>query len=97
MLQASLIVASAVSLLTGAALAQSPPLPTVTLILPQIDAQTILAEVLSEGPTATEYFLACPTGEDAVDCGLGHGATVIEGPSTLEWHMTEESLSVSLS
>lgn len=58
------------------------------IIMPEVEQRTIEASVISVGPTATSYFLACPTGEDSLDCGLGAGIRLLEGPSTMEWHMT---------
>src|SRR5271155_1077075 len=34
--------------------------------------------------TATTYLISCPPGSDANNCGYGGGATVIEGPSTVQ-------------
>jgi hypothetical protein len=34
--------------------------------------------------TATTYLISCPPGTDANNCGYGGGATVIEGPSTVQ-------------
>ncbi len=75
------------ALSVGPLLAQSTSV--VSLILPDFDNQTILASVISVEATATEYLLACPSGEDATDCGLGPGVTFLQGPSTLEMHLTE--------
>ncbi|KAJ9138135.1 hypothetical protein NKR23_g8778 [Pleurostoma richardsiae] len=74
-------------LLSAPAAAQSTSV--VSLLLPGFDSQTILASVISVEATATQYFIACPTDEDASECGIGPGATLVEGPSTYELHMTE--------
>jgi hypothetical protein len=55
----------------------------VTLLLPGFDNQAIEGSVIAADATATTYFLACPSGEDANDCGLATGLTAVEGPSTL--------------
>lgn len=60
----------------------------VNLHIPDADDQAILASVITANPTATSYLLTCPTDEPAEDCGLGTGIRVLEGPSTLEVHMT---------
>lgn len=60
----------------------------VNLHIPDADDQPILASVITANPTATSYLLTCPTDEPAEDCGLGSGIRVLEGPSTLEVHMT---------
>ncbi|KAH8912615.1 hypothetical protein BR93DRAFT_963771 [Coniochaeta sp. PMI_546] len=60
----------------------------VTLHLPNFDDQTILASIITANPTATSYLLTCPTDEPDDECGLGTGIKVLEGPSTLEVHMT---------
>lgn len=57
-----------------------------TLHLPNFDKQTILASIITAGPTATAYLLTCPTADpnyDDTECGLGTGIRVLEGPSTL--------------
>lgn len=75
-----------ISALAGSALAQSTTV--VTILMPQVDQQTIHASVVSAGPTATAYLLECPPGADSLDCGIGTNFRVTEGPSTLEYHMT---------
>jgi hypothetical protein len=57
-----------------------------TLHLPNFDDQTILASIVTAGPTATGYLLTCPTDDpnyDDTKCGLGTGIRILEGPSTL--------------
>ncbi|KAK0714878.1 hypothetical protein B0H67DRAFT_644694 [Lasiosphaeris hirsuta] len=60
----------------------------VTLALPFADSQDIHASVIGAGSAATTFSLACPSGTDDTDCGLGEGMTVTEGPSTLAYHYT---------
>ncbi|KAB5571924.1 hypothetical protein GE09DRAFT_648791 [Coniochaeta sp. 2T2.1] len=80
--------ATTLSILTGRSLAQSPTSSVVTLHLANFDDQAILASVITANPTATSYLLSCPTDEPADECGLGTGINVLEGPSTLEVHLT---------
>ncbi|OIW32210.1 hypothetical protein CONLIGDRAFT_260945 [Coniochaeta ligniaria NRRL 30616] len=85
-------IATALSILTAPSLAQATSQAEsssiVTLHLPNFDDQTILASVITANPTATSYLLTCPTDEPDDECGLGSGIRVLEGPSTLEVHMT---------
>jgi hypothetical protein len=77
--------------LAGSSLAQSTTV--VDVLIPQVDQQTILASVVSVGPDATAYSLACPPDTDATDCGIGGGFFVTAGPTTAGWHITiEDSL-----
>lgn len=86
MAQRILLALPLLSALAGSSLAQSTTV--IDLVIPQVDQQTILASVVSVGPTATEYALSCPTNEDDTECGLGVGFLVKEGPSTMEFHLT---------
>ncbi|KAK3353594.1 hypothetical protein B0T25DRAFT_518630 [Lasiosphaeria hispida] len=72
--------------LAGLTLAQSTTV--VTLALPFADSQKIEASVIGAGAAATTYFIACPSGTDDTECGLGDGMTVTEGPSTLAYEYT---------
>ena len=45
---------------------------------------------------ATTYLISCPPGTDASNCGYGGGATVIEGPSTLQMVIAGESIVCNL-
>jgi hypothetical protein len=60
----------------------------VTLHLANFDPQTLHASVITANPTATSYFLACASDAPDDECGLEVGAKVLEGPSTLEVHLT---------
>jgi hypothetical protein len=68
---------------------------TVTVLLPEVDQQTIFASVISVGPTATSYFIACPSGENDVDCGLGPGMNLLYGPSVVTFSASYGDESVS--
>jgi hypothetical protein len=68
----------------------------VTLHLPSFDTQTILASVITANPTATSYLLTCPTDEPDDECGLGTGIEVLDGPSTLEVHITLDQYAVDV-
>jgi hypothetical protein len=64
-----------------------------TLHLPNVDPQTILASIITAGPSSTSYFLACPTAApdfDENDCGLGTGITMVEGPKTFDYTVREK-------
>ncbi len=82
-------------LLSAAALvrpALADPSTVVSLLLPYFDQQTVLGSVIAAGPTATSYFIKCPDATDqqsAQDCGIGTGLTIVQGPSTLEIHLTD--------
>ncbi|EAQ87304.1 hypothetical protein CHGG_03923 [Chaetomium globosum CBS 148.51] len=60
----------------------------VNIMFPFVDQQDNGASVISAGPTATKYFIACPPGTSDEDCGLAEGVEVLYGPSTLEYTMT---------
>ena len=45
---------------------------------------------------ATTYLISCPPGTDSSSCGYGSGATVVEGPSTLQMVIAEESIGCNL-
>ncbi|KAL1837100.1 hypothetical protein VTJ49DRAFT_4280 [Mycothermus thermophilus] len=61
---------------------------TVSVLLPFADHQDIEGSVISAGPTATNYFLTCPTGARDTECGFGDGISVLYGPSTLTYAMS---------
>ncbi|KAH8894551.1 hypothetical protein GQ53DRAFT_762636 [Thozetella sp. PMI_491] len=84
----------ALGALFGLSVAQS---TVVSLILPAYDAQTIEASVVAVDATATTYFLTCPTGESSNQCGLADGATVVNGPSVLQWDINGDTLSIHVS
>lgn len=80
-----------ISSLAGSSLAQSTTV--VDVLIPQVDQQTIFASVVSVGPDATAYSLACPPDTDSTDCGIGGGFLVTAGPTTAGWHIVlEDSL-----
>lgn len=60
----------------------------VNIMFPFVDQQDNGASVISAGPTATKYFIACPPGTSDEDCGLAEGVEVLYGPSTLEYTMS---------
>ena len=68
--------------------------PTKTVTLPLViqdglPSYTPRASVISAGPTATEYFIACPTTFGSLACGSegGYKYTTIE-PGTVKRHYT---------
>lgn len=66
---------------------------TMTVILPMLDSQTaVMGSIMGVDATATSYYLTCPTSESSLTCGLGDGVELVEGPSVLEVHFTEESI-----
>lgn len=66
---------------------------TMTVLLPMLDSQTaVMGSIMGVDATATSYYLTCPTSESSLTCGLGDGVELIEGPSVLEVHFTEESI-----
>lgn len=64
----------------------------IDVILPMIDDQTIMGSIMGVDATATSYYLSCPTDESSVNCALGNGIAVVEGPDVLEVHMTATSI-----
>jgi hypothetical protein len=56
-----------------------------------LDEAEIVGSVISAGPTATEYFVACPTNEPEEDCGAGDGMRVVYGQSTWSYAMTYQA------
>ncbi|KAJ4294854.1 hypothetical protein N0V88_005091 [Collariella sp. IMI 366227] len=75
----------ATPLVLAAGLAAAQSTTVVNLLIPAADPQAIVASVISADPTATTYYLKCPDGTDATDCGLADGVSVINGPSTLAY------------
>lgn len=69
---------------------------TVSLFLPNTDPQSLVASVIGTDATATTYLISCPPGSDANNCGYGGGATVIEGPSTLQMVIGGASIACNL-
>ncbi|KAK3307515.1 uncharacterized protein B0T15DRAFT_510781 [Chaetomium strumarium] len=78
--------AASMLLAAGLAAAQT---TTVSILLPMADAmpQQMAGSVISAGPTATQYFVNCPSDTPSYECGLGPGLTVVYGPSTLGYTM----------
>lgn len=64
----------------------------VDIILPMLEPQTILGSVVGVDATATTFFLTCPTDSVNLQCGLGKGLEIIEGPEVLEVHMTQANV-----
>ncbi|KAL2266980.1 hypothetical protein VTJ83DRAFT_4257 [Remersonia thermophila] len=74
---------------TAAGLAAAQASTTVVSVLvPFADLQAIEGSVISAGPTATSYLLACPTTARDTECGLGPGISVLHGPSILTYAMS---------
>jgi len=63
--------------LLGLTVAQS----TVALFLPGFDSQPLQATIVTAGPSATTYVVACSPGTDATQCGVPSGITVVQGAS----------------
>lgn len=57
-----------------------------------LEPQTILGSVVGVDATATTFFLTCPTDAVSLQCGLGKGLEIIEGPEVLEVHMTQANV-----
>jgi hypothetical protein len=64
----------------------------VDIILPMLDPQTIMGSVVGVDATATTFFLTCPTDAVSLQCGLGKGLEIVEGPEVLELHMTQANV-----
>lgn len=85
-----LLAASAGSVLAQSASASSSASSSVVdIILPMLEPQTIMGSVVGVDATATTFFLTCPTDAVSLQCGLGKGLEVVEGPEVLEVHMTQ--------
>jgi hypothetical protein len=56
--------------------------------MPLGDPQTLVASVISADPTATKYFIHCPSGTPSEDCGFPGGIEVLYGPSTMNYLAT---------
>jgi hypothetical protein len=56
----------------------------------------LLTSFFLQDATATTYLISCPPGSDANNCGYGGGATVIEGPSTLQMVIGGASIACNL-
>ncbi|KAI1853218.1 hypothetical protein JX266_001924 [Neoarthrinium moseri] len=76
------------------AVAATPTTSVTSIFLPGFDTQSLVASVITAAPTATEYFLQCDSG-NLMECGVGTGMTVTEGPSTfgLEFNGTDIAIS----
>ena len=55
-----------------------------------------LTSLFLQDATATTYLISCPPGTDTNDCGYGAGATVIEGPSTVQMVIGGASIACNL-
>jgi len=82
----SLLLAAATA---GATLAAAADPVVVKILMPMADSQKIGASVISAGPSATSYFVSCPSGEPSDECGLGSGMKVLYGPSTMAYEMDQ--------
>ncbi|POS76411.1 hypothetical protein DHEL01_v205198 [Diaporthe helianthi] len=84
-----LLAAFAAPALGHSASASSPASSSVMdIILPMLQPQTIMGSVVGVDATATTLFLTCPTDAVNLQCGLGKGLEIVEGPEVLEFHMT---------
>ncbi len=80
--------ASSLLLAAAAGLAAAAQSPVVTVLIPGVDKQSVDGSIISVGPTATSFFVACPTGTPSEDCGLLDGFEILYGPSTMTYGMT---------
>jgi hypothetical protein len=80
----SLLLAAAAA--AGLAAAQSTTI--VKILMPMVDSQAIVASVISAGPTATDFYVACPTDTPSESCGLPSGFSVLYGPSTMTYDLS---------
>lgn len=79
------------SLLLAAGLAAAQSTTIIKILLPMVDPQSIEGSVIAVGPTATTFFVGCPSkaaGDSENQCGLGDGITVTSGTSTYGYAMT---------
>ncbi|ETS83293.1 hypothetical protein PFICI_05169 [Pestalotiopsis fici W106-1] len=65
-----------------------------SIFLPGFDQQGLVASVITAAPTATAYFVQCNPNA-VVDCGLGGGVTLTEGPSTFEVSINSTDMTIS--
>ncbi|KAF4254127.1 hypothetical protein KXW98_005894 [Aspergillus fumigatus] len=67
---------------------------TVSLFLPYVDTQSLVAEVLGSSASATTYRVNCVSAGD--DCGIpSSGFTVIQGASTVQQAYTYDDYNVA--
>ncbi|PNY28884.1 Uncharacterized protein TCAP_01194 [Tolypocladium capitatum] len=69
----------------AAAAAAADGTTTVSLLLPQSDAQKLVGSVVRVDATVTTFVIGCPPGTPAESCGVPSSQTVVQGPST--WDM----------
>jgi hypothetical protein len=50
----------------------------------------VVASVISAGPTATDYYVSCPTDAPSDECGIGMGFSLRNGPEVLTYSMYYE-------
>ncbi|KAK4185087.1 hypothetical protein QBC35DRAFT_30493 [Podospora australis] len=97
MVRASTLLTSA-TLAAVSAAQQAATTSVTSLIMPMLgDDQTIWASVMSAGPDATQYFIACSPDMDDTECGLANGFTVVNGPSTLSVSMAMVTVTAAFS
>ncbi|KAF7530825.1 hypothetical protein G7054_g9471 [Neopestalotiopsis clavispora] len=87
----------ALSFINAALAATSTTSATVSvtsIFLPGFDQQGLVASVITAAPTATAYFVQCNP-DAVVDCGLGSGMTLTEGPSTFEVSINSTDMTIS--
>lgn len=60
----------------------------VSILMPYADSNGMHASIITAAPTATSYWVSCPSGVPSSDCGIVDGMSVVYGPSTWEWTTT---------
>ncbi len=84
-------------LLAAATLAAAADPVVVKILMPMADPQHLGASVISAGASATSYFVSCPTGTPADECGFAEGIKVLYGPSTMAYDMSYTAVDESSS
>lgn len=67
--------------LSAAAVAQQTTV--VDIFLPAYDPQQLVASIKAVEKSVTTFVIKCEPDADSLECGLGAGYTIIQGPSTL--------------
>ncbi|KAH8681365.1 hypothetical protein BX600DRAFT_446379 [Xylariales sp. PMI_506] len=81
---------------TASATATSTQTSSVTSIfLPGFDQSSLVASVITAAPSATTYFVQCGGLANSLNCELGSGVTVVEGPSTFDISVNNSDITVS--
>lgn len=59
----------------------------ISLMLPAVDPQALVASVIDASPAITTYAVQCADDtKDGPECGLFHAQTIAQGPSTWSMH-----------